>query len=505
MSPGQAAADTAQPVSEYDVVVVGAGTAGLPCAIAAAEAGALVLIVEKADRIGGTLHLSGGHMSGAGARRQLEAGIEGDTPAAHFDDIARISEHTAKRHDLIELAVTEAAATIDWLDDNGFEFDPRTPRIVYGHEPYGAARTFYGVDEGRSTLATLTKIIEPHIEAGRITIRTSCTVRELIVEDRTVEDRAVEDRTVEGRRVVGVEVSGEPGRVSAGAVVLATGGFGANPELFAELDGRGAPLVSAAAETSTGDGLIMARKIGAQVAGVGDYLPTFGGMPHPDDPGRVQWVDRPLLVAEERDPWEIYVDRHGKRFIAEDDPSVDRKERALTTVDNLTFWMIFDERAVAESANIVVGWSADDMRQRANVRAGIHRADTVRELAELAGIDADGLANTVARYNDAIAAEAADEFDRTVRPAPIIEAPFYAMKNHGITLITFAGLDVDADFSVRSSDGTAISGLYAIGELLGSSATMGNSFCSGMLVGPCLTFGRLLGARLGHQKERGSL
>ncbi len=105
-------------------------------------------------------------------------------------------------------------------------------------------------------------------------------------------------------KVEGVRIESPCGdrEILAPHVVLATGGLAANDELFAELDGRGAPLVSAAVETSTGEGLIMARALGGAVAGVGDYLPTFGGMPHPDNPRRVQWVDRPLLVAAERAP-----------------------------------------------------------------------------------------------------------------------------------------------------------------------------------------------------------
>jgi succinate dehydrogenase/fumarate reductase flavoprotein subunit len=487
----------------FDVIVVGAGTAGLPCAISAAVGGARVLLIDKADKIGGTLHLSGGHMSAAGARRQHEFGIEGDSAEQHFDDIVRISEHTIKRDDLVRIAVDHAAETIDWLQDQGFEFDPRTPRIVYGHEPYSQPRTYYGVAEGRSTLATLAAVLEPHLATGAITLALDSRVGDLIAE--LVEP----PQSLEGRsnpsvaKVVGVRIESPYGdrEILASHVVLATGGFAANDELFAELDGRGAPLVSAAVETSTGDGLIMARALGGAVAGVGDYLPTFGGMPHPDNPSRVQWVDRPLLVAEERAPWEIYVDRYGNRFIAEDDPSVDRKERALTKVEDLTFWMIFDEQCVTNSPNIVVGWTADDMRSRANQRAGVHAADTLPQLAALAGIDADGLAASINAYNESCTTGQDSAFGRTTFPAPIAQSPFYALKNHGITLITFAGLDVDDHFRVRRSDGSIIEGLYGIGELLGSSATMGNSFCSGMLVGPCLTFGRLLGTRLAVETQ----
>ena len=132
----------------YDVVVVGAGTAGLPCAITAAEGGARVLLVEKDCQIGGTLHISGGHMSAAGTRRQAERGIE-DSPEEHLADIRRISKGTA-REDLIQIQVRHAAETIDWLADLGFDFAPETPRIIYGHEPYNIPRTYYGRDEGLS-------------------------------------------------------------------------------------------------------------------------------------------------------------------------------------------------------------------------------------------------------------------------------------------------------------------------------------------------------------------
>lgn len=163
--------------------------------------------------------------------------------------------------------------------------------------------------------------------------------------------------------------------------------------------------------------------------------------------------------------------------------------------------MIFDEQCVTNSPNIVVGWSADDMRSRANQRAGVHAADTLDELAALAGIDGDGLAQSVGAYNESCITGHDSAFGRTAFPTPITQGPFYALKNHGITLITFAGLDVDAQFRVRRCDGSTIDGLYGIGELLGSSATMGNSFCSGMLVGPCITFGRLLGARLAAETQ----
>ena len=136
------------------------------------------------------------------------------------------------------------------------------------------------------------------------------------------------------------------------------------------------------------------------------------------------------------------------------------------------------------------------MDRRANVQAGVHRADSLAELAALAGISTAGLAEGVARYNKAVAAGADDAFGRTYLPAPILEAPFYALENHGITLTSRAGVDVDTDLRVRRPDGSVIEGLYAAGEILGSATFGGKSFCSGMSVTPSITFGRMLGARL---------
>jgi len=153
----------------------------------------------------------------------------------------------------------------------------------------------------------------------------------------------------------------------------------------------------------------------------------------------------------------------------------------------------------AEGEILVVGREPDEVRSMANTRPGVHSAASLAELATLAGISADGLADTVARYNAYVSAQTDPEFGRRHLPAPIATAPFYAIRNHAITLVTFQGLDIDASCAVRSESGSVIPGLYAVGEVIGAGATCGNSFCSGMLLTPALTLGRLLGARLAGQ------
>jgi hypothetical protein len=284
-------------------------------------------------------------------------------------------------------------------------------------------------------------------------------------------------------------------RVEADAVVLATGGFASDAELFVQIEG--VPLVSAAHPTDTGDGLVLARELGAALQGEGKFLPTFGGLPHPTTPGRVQWEDRPVLTTPERAPWEIYVDRTGARWVAEDAESIDTKERALMSgVPDLTFWTVFDDRGRQESVPMVVNWSPADIDAKANVRAGVFKADSIDELAALTGIDAGGLASTIERYNAAVAAERDEDLGRTFLPAPIAQPPFYAMENHGIALLTYAGIDVDSDLRVRREDGAVFSNLYAIGEAIGGAATHGHAILSGMTCTPAIVFGRLVAQRL---------
>ncbi len=473
--------------NEQDLIIVGAGTAGIPAALEAAARGTQVLLLDKSTDVGGTLHVSGGHLSAAGTARQRAKGIR-DTPQAHYDDVMRISEHTA-RPDLTRLAVELAPSVIDWLSGIGFDFAPETPRLVYGHEPYAIPRTYYGTDAARSILDVLRPPLARAIADHSVDLRLATTVTRLLIERG---------------RCIGVAAVGPDGQereLRADAVIIATGGFGFDPDLFAELEG--APLVTAAAPTSTGDGLRMALAVGAGLGGRGTYLPTFGGLP-PADGFRVAWEQRPLLVAAERPPWEIYVDVHGRRFVAEDEPSIDAKERALVTVPDMTFWTVFDARALAESRPMVIGWSTDDLDAAANNRIGVYRAETLAELATLAAIDPDGLAGTVQAYNDAVASGTDPAFGRTHLPALIEKPPFYAMQNHALTLITFTGVDVDADLAVRRDDGTVIEGLYAAGEVIGAGATSGNSFCGGMLITPALAFGRLLGQRLGQHLGLGS-
>ena len=145
-------------------IVVGGGGGGLCTAIAAAQHGARVHLIDKQPRIGGMLHIANGEFSGAGTRRQRERGID-DDPERHFEDVLRLSHGKVDR-ELAWLSVSLQGETVDWLDDLGFEFHPATPGLVHGHEVYSVPRTYWGVEYGRSVLRVLERQLAPLVESG---------------------------------------------------------------------------------------------------------------------------------------------------------------------------------------------------------------------------------------------------------------------------------------------------------------------------------------------------
>jgi fumarate reductase flavoprotein subunit len=467
----------------WDLIVVGAGNAGMPCAIAAAEAGARVLVLEKADEVGGTLHITGGQMSAAGTRRQRRRGIE-DSPDRHFDDVMRIS-HGKADPVLVRLAVDLAASTVDWLEELGFSFVEESPVIAWEHEPYSVPRTVWGEKFGVSIFETLWAPWKRQVEGGRIDLRLEHPMTALLRQDG---------------RVTGVRAKtakGEETDYRAPSVVLTSGGYASNRELFAEVTPGNPPLVTAASPHSTGDGLEAARRLGARFRNTDLYLPSLGGLE--SEPGSGVASDWKQLWANvvspiRRPPREIYVNVRGERFIAEDETSNDRRERAVRAQPEQKFWVVFDDRALPGDP-FIMQWDEVETRRRAKEGKFIWAAATLEELAHKAGIDPERLAASARTYNEAVR-QGSDPLGRKKLDFPLEQPPFYAILTHGCSFITFAGLAVDGELRVLDESGEPIPGLYAAGEILGNAALGGDAFCGGMAVTPALSFGRLLGRRL---------
>jgi fumarate reductase flavoprotein subunit len=463
----------------YDILVLGAGAAGLPAAIFASRAGARVLVVEAADRIGGSFHLSSGQMSAAGTRLQAAKGIH-DTPQMHFDDVMRISKGTADPA-IVRLAVENAADTLHWLLDAGFEALPDHPVITLGHEPYLVPRSYWGAEGGRTVMNAILPLYAAEQATGRVETWTNAELVRLTLDDAGGVTGAIVKRD-------GAEVA-----VSAGAVLLATGGYTANADLFPQLS-MGKKLHGGGYPYGKGAGLVAGVEAGGEIVHQDKFLPGFAGVEDPAENGGI--TGGTITTPQDREPWEVYVDVRGKRFMREDEESIDLRERALLEQPDLTFWALYDSATLRDAPPFFTA-PADVVAARFESLPGYKRADTIAELATLIGLDADTLVDTIDTYNAQVAAGTPDPLGRTHRPTLIAEAPFYAVRHVGWSITAFAGLKIDAELRVLNRDGAPIPNLYAAGEVTGFGTTSGNAFVGGMSVTPAMTFGRMLGARLG--------
>ncbi|HEY8533119.1 MAG TPA: FAD-dependent oxidoreductase [Micromonospora sp.] len=491
------AAETAAPATEAadagrTIVVIGGGSSGLCTAIAAAQNGAHVHLVEKQSRIGGMLHIANGEFSGAGTRRQRERGID-DDPQRHFEDVLRLS-HGKVNRELAWLSVSLQGELVDWLDENGFEFHPDTPGLVHGHEVYSVPRTYWGVKYGLSVLQLLERMLTPLVESGRVTLHLNTRVTKLV--------------TVDGR-VCGVQVrrsdgSGEEWQIRGDAVVLATGGYDANVELRNQfLPEHCRSALIGCLDHATGDGLLMARELGAAVSHDGIFLPVMGLIPDPNRPGfAVDYREAFLEMAPAyRTPYEIWVNKRGERFVAEDTTSPEQRERALLEQPDVTMYVVFDQTAVENAPvplirNNTGDWTKERFAEACRTSPWVTRADTLAELAEKLGIDPERLVATVERYNAAVDSGTDPDFGRTTLPTRIATPPFYAVTSVAASILSRDGLRVNTDMQVLTEAGTPIPGLYAVGEVLGNNVFAGDNYVGGMSVTPAMTLGRRLGARL---------
>ncbi len=472
----------------YDILIVGAGTAGMSCAITAAQRGLKVGVIEKSDYYGGALHWSGGHMSAGGTHLQREKGIE-DSVEKHLKEINQINNKSGDRL-LIEKAVNEAPKTIEWLDDNGMEWAPECPRIIYGHVPYETPRTIYGPEKAMSIYKVMAPLWDEQVTKGNI----ECHFEHTFIALDKKEGRfdTVVCNTIDGER-----------RYSGKNIVITSGGYGSNPAYFQEKHPN-IPLVSSCYPTATADGHVILEKQGAKFR-FGDYhLPSLGGMEEEEGSGRCDfnkaWAM--VLTSVYRNPRDIYVNANGERFIAEDEVNPEKRELATMQQPDWCFWVVFDEDGLTsndENGNhnpIIIGRTVEEMKAEAAKGNALCMADTIDALANKTGLPSESLQKTIAHYNTMVQTKRDADFGRTYLEDEIKTAPFYALKVHASVLVTFGGIKVDNDLRVLDAEGKPMIGLYAAGEVLGLGATSGSSFCSGMAITPALSFGRMLGSTL---------
>jgi fumarate reductase flavoprotein subunit len=467
-------------MADWDVVVAGGGTAGMSLAIFAAQRGAKVLVIERNAKLGGTLHMSSGQLSAAGTRLQQRRAIH-DTPQMHFDDAMRIAHGKADAK-YLRRVVDHCADTLHWLLDGGFEVMPEHPIVYLAHEPYTTPRTYFGPRKALGILAAMQPMYETQERAGRIKTLLGTQVAGLIRHDSA--------------GVLGVrfrDETGATGEATAKNTVLATGGYARHADRFRRWT-NGYPLHSWGYEHARGDGHQLGLDIGGVLRHGDKFLCTFAGIRNPKDPAQVNVLTH--LTPQLRSPWEIYVNLEGRRFVREDHPSVDARERALLGQPDMSFWAMYDDGIVGAAPKpFFFGLTPEELAKTWNDHPSFRRADTLTELADACGLDAAALTRSIHDYNAAVARGHDAQFGREHLPKFLGNPPYYAVLHHGLSVCGWAGLDTDDDLRVLDARGGVIPNLYAVGETLGFGRANGDAFVGGMGLQPALTMGRWLGQR----------
>jgi len=454
-------------VEAYDVVVVGAGLAGLVAALTAAETGADVALFEKGADYGGSSSRSGGGMIFVGTDLQEQAGVA-DSLEALREDLTRASQGLAQP-EVIDAYVNNQLDAYRWLSRRGMPFTL----------------------ESESTATTVPRthltgrgVAPRHLHAQvmnepRITYLPNTAARRLVRHD--------------GGRVEAIEVTGEAGdrtiAVRTG-VVLATGGFARSTELLRRFAPQWVDSVKMSGPHNTGDGITMAWALGAGVADMPYVAASFGASiaRYPDltlDPDEQPILLYPNYIGA------IIVNLEGRRF-ANENLNYKILSRVCAEQPQGVAIQIFDERIFEQSDDRAVPWDF-----RAALDAGLLvKADSIPELAVALHLDPDVLQSTLDDYNAAVRAGADPDFGRPVgggghAGAPLVTAPFYGFPTRPGLTSTYAGITVDGDMRVIDVLGEPIAGLFAAGETVGG--FHGAGYYSGSALGKAAVFGFVAG------------
>ncbi|MBK5266644.1 MAG: FAD-dependent oxidoreductase [Acidimicrobiia bacterium] len=456
--------------SEFDVVIAGAGGAGLAAAIEAAEAEARTVVFEKQGKIWeSSTAINVGMVAFAGTDVQQRLGIE-DSSELLYQDLLAVGNNK-NDPSLVRAYADHQLDTYRWLKDIGVRWAEIATAAAGMSRPRGHF----------SDPLDMVRILKRQAEQRGATVLFHSAITELITDNQ--------------QRVIGVQMRDRVNETRIRArrgVVLATGGFARSADRLAALDRRFVGLAATTGLGHTGDHLRMAEPLGAYFCDMEYVKPSYELHVTGDSAAEICLIF--YLGA-------IIVNRQGRRFVNESIPYKDIGMASLDQPDGVGV-MVFDQKifdraldntqkasSVIPSENVVLGLDAARIRL-------LVQADTIEELADGIHIPRQVLKETVERYNNSVASGADTEFGRSHlsasigSPVRIETPPFYAYEAKSHFLATYAGLAVDASMRVLTHAGH-IPGLYAAGEAIGG--FHGASYHSGAAVGQALIFGRIAG------------
>ena len=480
---------TAETAADADIIIVGAGGAGLSAAIHAAEAGAnKVIVLEKTAKTGGALNFTSGSMSAAGTIIQQEQGIE-DSVELYIADIINNGNDFGGRPNeaLIRVYAENATEVFDWMYVNGLKDATwRGAKAVFApeHALYSVARTYKPSPSDPNYKSAAHQVLDTMVNAdSRIEVITLTEATELI--------------TNEKGQVIGVKAMGPNGEVtytSTHGVIVCTGGYSSNSKLMGAYAPEGEYYLAGGAPGADGYGIYMMQLVGAGITGM-DCIPTFPmGMISRTDSSKGQIASTYTWKAGA-----ITVNKNGERFCNETEDVVSIREVALEKQPEAVLFDIYTDKILADLN--AAGGAVFMNYYFYEGGAGDHvmyKADSIEGLAEAIGVPADTLAETIATYNAAVDAQYDAEFGRKLDGTDgnynlainkIEGEMYYAIRLHALCVMTLGGVTANENMQVLDETNNIIPGLYAAGECVGG---IWGKFVSGGtgVMGP-IVFGKI--------------
>ena len=484
-----------------DVVVVGAGGAGMTAAITATDAGKKVIVVESQPIAGGNSVRSTGGMNAAKTPYQDKnefkeaAGVEKTlataaekfadnetitalaatvksqwdayqaNPQGYFDSVELMELDTMiggkgkNNPELVKALAENSADAIEWLASIGAEvknvgaFGGASVKRI--HRPVNA--------DGKVTAvgAYIVPILEKNLQDRNVQFLFDTTANEIIMKDG---------------KAVGIKGTGKDGHkvtINAKSVVIATGGFGANAEMVEKYKPELKGFATTNAEGAQGQGIDMATAAGAATVDMNQIQihPTV----HIEEDGNAHLITEGL-----RGDGAILVNAEGKRFYDEVSTR-DKVSAAIIEQTDKSAWLVVDQAMVDKSA-VIAGY----------IKSGYTvTGATYEELAKAMGVDEATFTSTMNTWNQAVEAKSDAEFGRTSFANPLTAAPYYAIKITPAVHHTMGGIVINPKAEVLNEKGEAISGLYAAGEVTGG--VHGANRLGGNAVADFVVFGRISG------------
>lgn len=434
-----------------DIVVIGSGIAGLTAAIAAKEKGSNVLVIEKQGMLGAgdSMNISTGITAG-GSKFIQEHGIKGKSTQDYVDHLMKQAKDKGipinKAN--VETYARRGGEIIDWLEQLGVPFGR------FQEDKY-----FHITKDGSAPGPHIMKALKAEVEKQGIPYRLNSKVTEILSDHG---------------KAIGVEVSTPEGKykVLSKAVIVATGGFSASPELLKRYapDWIGRPTTGAS--SLTGDGIRMAQAIGADTASMEQIKVNY--LCHP-----LTKKDGVSLTAIT--PYTVLINHDGKRFVDENHPSINCKSKAMMKQPKHEAYAVVDQKAM------------DNLKLMRNyAEAGYFvKADTIPELAKKLDVNQKAFIETMDAYiKDCKEGLKNDKaFGRKIQ-YPMLNPPYYAALVTPSMQSTYGGIKTNTKAEALDTKGHVIPGLYAAGAASGHEA-YANEVGFAAIIG--LTYGRIAG------------